>query len=177
MFDIMNQQRKFDPEVEQLAKFLAAFDKESDRGAALVAASMLDERLEQILSAFFIESAAAKDLVSGFNAPLGTFSSRALAAASLGLIQENEFKEITIIRKIRNEFGHGWEPLSFETDSISAYARKLPWRGPSEFEESASNRSRFNAAVALLLGDLMWRVRLVSSERCASRIWPQKMRE
>ena len=173
----MNQQRKSEPEVEQLGRFLAFFNKESDRGAALVAASMLDERLEQILSAFFIESSAAKELVSGFNAPLGTFSSRASAAAALGLIQDNEFKEITLIRKIRNEFGHGWEPVSFETENIAAHARKLPWRGPAEFEESADNRARFNAAVALLLTDLMWRVRLVSSERRAGRTWPHKTRE
>lgn len=173
----MNQQRKSEPEVEQLGRFLASFNKESDRGAALVAASMLDERLEQVLRAFFIESSAAKELVSGFNAPLGTFSSRASAAAALGLIQDNEFKEITLIRKIRNEFGHGWEPVSFETEHIAAHVRKLPWRGPAEFEESADNRARFNAAVALLLTDLMWRVRLVSFERCARRTWPHKTRE
>jgi mannitol operon repressor len=173
----MNQHRKSEPEVEQLGRFLASFNKESDRGAALVAASMLDERLEQILSAFFIESSATKELVSGFNAPLGTFSSRASAAAALGLIQDNEFKEITLIRKIRNEFGHGWEPVSFETENIAAYARKLPWRGPAEYEESADSPARFNAAVAMLLTDLMWRVRLVSSERRASRTWPHKTRE
>ena len=173
----MTQQRKSEPEVEQLGRFLASFNKESDRGAALVAASMLDERLEQILMAFFIESSAAKELVSGFNAPLGTFSSRASAAAALGLIQDNEFKEITLIRKIRNEFGHGWESVSFETENIALYARKLPWRGPAEFEKSANNRDRFNAAVALLLTDLMWRVRLVASERRTIRTWPHKTRE
>lgn len=172
----MNQPRKSEPEVEQLGRFLASFNKESDRGAALVAASMLDERLEQILNAFLIESSAAKELTSGFNAPLGTFSSRASAAAALGLIQDNEFKEITLIRKIRNEFGHGWEPLSFDAENIAVHARKLPWRGPAEYEATSSIRSRFNAAVALLLTDLMWRVQLVSSERRLSRTWPNKTR-
>lgn len=172
----MNQPLGSEPEVEQLGRFLAAFNKESDRGAALVAASMLDERLEQILNAFFVESSTGKELTSGFNAPLGTFSSRASAAAALGLIQENEFKEITLIRKIRNEFGHGWEPLTFEAECIEVHARKLPWRGPAEYEATANFRSRFNAAVALLLTDLMWRVRLVSSERRVSRTWPNKTR-
>lgn len=172
----MNPPRKSEPEVEQLGRFLASFNKESDRGAALVAASMLDERLEQILNAFFIESSEAKELVSGFNAPLGTFSSKASAVAALGLIQDNEFKEITLIRKIRNEFGHGWKPLSFEAENIAVHARKLPWRGPAEFEATADNRARFNAAVALLLTDLMWRVRLVSSERRDRKTWPNKAR-
>jgi mannitol operon repressor len=172
----MNYQWESEPEVERLAKFLDAFNKESDRGAALVAASMLDEQLEQILSVFLVESAAAKELVSGFNAPLGTFSSRASAASALGLIEDIEFKEITLVRKIRNEFGHVWEPVTFETESIAAHARKLPWRGPAEFEKSANNRARFNAAVALLLTDLMWRVQLVSAERRVRKVWPNKIR-
>ena len=172
----MNQKRTAEPELEQLGKFLATFNRESDRGAALVAASILDDRLQEILAAFFIESSAAKDLIAGFNAPLGTFSSRASAASALGLIQENEFKEITLIRKIRNEFGHGWEALTFESEKVSAHARRLPWLGPAEYEVTSDNRARFNAAVAILLTDLMWRVRLVSSERRKAKVWPNKSR-
>jgi mannitol operon repressor len=172
----MNQAHQTEPEIAQLGKFLASFNKESDRGAALVAASMLDDRLEQILNAFLIESSAAKDLISGFNAPLGTFSSRASATAALGLIQENEFKEITLIRKIRNEFGHGWESLTFESENVAVHARKLPWLGPAEFESTSNNRTRFNFAVAMLLTDLMWRVRLVAAERRSRKRWPNKSR-
>lgn len=172
----MNQAREVEPEIEQLGKFLASFNKESDRGAALVAASMIDDRLQQILIAFFIQSPTAKDLITGFNAPLGTFSSRASAAAALGLIQENEFREITLIRKIRNEFGHGWEPMTFESENLVIHARKLPWLGPAEFETTSDNRARFNFAVAILLTDLMWRVRLVATERRVARKWPHKSR-
>lgn len=172
----MSHARRTDTEIEQLAKFFASFNKESDRGAALVAASMLDDHLEKILTAFFVESSAARELISGFNAPLGTFSSRASAAAALGLIQENEFKEITIVRKIRNEFGHGWEPLTFESESVAALTRKLPWLGPAELEATSKNRGRFNFAIVALLTDLLWRVRLVSSERRTSKTWPNKSR-
>lgn len=164
------------PEVKQLGEFLATFNKESDRGAALVAASMLDERLQEILAAFFTDSTASRDLLAGFNAPLGTFSSRASAAYALGLIQENEFKEITIIRKIRNEFGHGWEPVSFESGAIASLAGKLPWLGPAEHEAGATLRSRFNFAIAILLTDLMWRSQLVAKERRAPKNWPNKSR-
>lgn len=172
----MNKMRKSEPEVEQLGKFLSTFNKESDRGAALVAASMLDDRLQEILAGFFIESSAAKDLIAGFNAPLGTFASRTSAAMALGLIQENEFKEINLIRKIRNEFGHGWEPLTFNSEVVAVHVKKLPWLGPAEFEKASSNRERFNAAVAILLTDLMWRTRLVSLERRETKIWPNKSR-
>jgi len=96
------------PEVKALGAFLAQFNKESDRGAALIAAAMLDDRLKDMLSSFLADTATAKELLSGFNAPLGTFSSRISAAHALGLLQDNELNEITLIRKIRNEFGHSW---------------------------------------------------------------------
>jgi hypothetical protein len=119
---------------------------------------------------------AHQDLLSGFNAPLGTFSARSSAAYALALMQENEFREITIIRKIRNEFGHDWQPLSFESGKVADLCRNLPWLGPAEHEEGASLRARFNYAVAILLTDLLWRVRLVRKERCVIRTWPNKAR-
>lgn len=166
--------KETEPEINELGKFLSAFNKESDRGAALVAASMLDNRLAEILRNFFLESEAAEELLSGFNAPLGTFASRALATYSLGLIEKNEFKEITIIRKIRNEFGHAWQPVSFETGRVADLCRQLPWGGPREYEVDSTLRSRFNFAVCMLLTDLLWRVRLVSKEKRKERIWPNK---
>jgi mannitol operon repressor len=167
---------KAEPEMIELGQFLAEFNRESDRGAALVAASMLDERLKEILHAFMLDSPASQELLSGFSAPLGTFSSRAVAAFALGLIQSNEFEEITIIRKIRNEFGHGWQPVPFETGRIADLCRNLPWLGPVEHENGGTCRGRFNFAVAILLTDLMWRVRLVEKERRVERRWPNRMR-
>lgn len=165
-----------EPEIQQLSHFLGEFNKESDRGAALVAASMLDERLQEILSNFLVQSPTSKELLGGFNAPLGTFSARAAAALSLGLIQENEFNEIALIRKIRNEFGHGWKPLSFESGRVADLCRQLPWLGPAEHEAGATVRARFNAAVAILLTDLLWRVHLVSKERRTLKVWPNRAR-
>jgi len=80
-----------EPEIQELAKFLSEFNKESDRGASLIAASYLEETLEEILRNFFSESEESEKLLSGFNAPLGTFSAKISAAYSLGLLQENEF--------------------------------------------------------------------------------------
>jgi mannitol operon repressor len=165
-----------EPEVQTLGYFLAEFNKETDRGAALVAASMLDERLKEILSAYLIENKEGEELLSGFNAPLGTFSARASMASALGLLQENEIKEITLIRKIRNEFGHDWQPQTFEKGKVADFCKQLPWLGPAEHEKGATLRSRFSAAVAILLVDLLWRVRLVRKEKRVARTWPNKAR-
>ncbi len=165
-----------EPEQADLGEFLAAFNAESDRGAALAAASLLDDRLHAILAAFFIESAASQQLLNGFNAPLGTFSARAAAAGALGLVDSRELQEITLIRRIRNEFGHKWRGVSFDSSPVRDLASQLPWRGPSEVEEGSTLRARFNTAVALLLVDLMWRARLVERERRQEKAWPNKTR-
>lgn len=165
-----------EPEVRQLGEFLNSFNEESDRGAALVAASMLDDRLHEILMAFLAEVPIKENLLSGFNAPLGTFAARTSVALALGLIQNNEYEEITIIRKIRNEYGHDWKPVSFETGVVAELCKKLPWSGPKEFETRSNLRSRFNSVVCMLLTDLLWRVRLVEKEKRTTKEWPHKAR-
>jgi len=163
-------------ELKELSEFLNEFNKESDRGAALNAAAVLDDWLSNILKEFLADNKSSENLLSGFNAPLGTFSAKAAAAHALGLIQDNEIEEITIIRKIRNEFGHSWKGISFDNQKIKDLTYNLPWLGPKELEENSTTRGRFNAAVAILLTDLMWRSRLVKKEKRQPRIWPNKSR-
>lgn len=162
--------------VIELSDFAQEFGRESSRGAALLAASLLDERLKEILQAYFVDSKVSKDLLDGFNAPLGTFASRVSLAYALGLIQKNEFDEITIIRRVRNEFGHKWKDVTFDTAHVADLCRKLPWLGPPGQPGENDPRSRFSVAVLILLTDLLWRETLVARERRTSRIWPNKAR-
>ena len=165
-----------EPEIQELSEFLNEFNKESDRGATLIAASVLDDWLQKIIKEFLVDNQSAKNLISSFNAPLGTFAAKVEAAHALGLIQDNEFQEITLIRKIRNEFGHSWQGVSFETPKVSDLTNKLPWLGPKELESDSSPRQRFNFAISILLTDLMWRSRLVVKEKRQVRKWPNKSR-
>jgi len=158
--------------------FLNEFHSESDRGAALVAASLLDEQLHNVLSAFFADVPTSKDLLEGMNAPLGTLSSRLSAAYSLGLIQENEYREINIIRRVRNEFGHKWKEIDFKTQKIHDLCMQLPWLGPDDCTESEKNdpRLRFNFEIAILAFDLIWRSVLVKQEKRQLKVWSNKIR-
>ena len=164
------------PEILELANFTQEFNRESDRGAALVAASLLDERLKGIIRKFFLDSKVSHDLLDGVNAPLGTFSARISAAYALGLIQKNEFDELNLVRKIRNEYGHKWKEVNFDDAPIADLCRSLPWSGPQDIGEKDKPRARFNFAIVALLTDLLWRERLVSRERRTERVWPNKMR-
>jgi len=165
-----------EPEMQELSEFLTEFNRESDRGATLNAAAVLDDWLEKIIGSFLCDNKSAKDLLNGFNAPLGTFSAKASAAHAFGLIEGNEFHEISLIRKIRNEFGHSWKGVSFESDKVAKLTNQLPWCGPTELESESSARQRFNFAIAILLSDLMWRSRLVAKNKLSTKAWPNKSR-
>jgi DNA-binding MltR family transcriptional regulator len=168
--------KEIEPETEELSKFLNVLNLENDRGLALVAAAMIDERLKDILQSFMADIEESNLLINGFNAPLGTLYSRTIACYSLGLIQKNEFEEITIIRKIRNDFGHEWTSTCFDDQSVIDRCSNLSWRGPKEYEESADAKSRFRTCVSMLLVDLMGRSRLVNKERRKDKHWPNKTR-
>lgn len=91
---------------------------ETDRGCALVAAAYLDHELGKLLRAFFVDDPSTADEFLGNNRPLGTFSSRIQACLLLGLLRKDQCRDLDLIRKIRNEFAHLSERLSFESPQI-----------------------------------------------------------
>jgi mannitol operon repressor len=112
-------------DIKYFSAFLAEFQKETDRGAALVGAALIDTRLDAVLRSHLVDSKAVDELMEGGNAPLGTFSSRIKMAYALGLITELEFDECEIIRRIRNYFAHGVHGLTFQDQKLSALCNNL----------------------------------------------------
>lgn len=91
--------------------------KESDRGCAILAASLIAEALERLLRAFGRHSKSdvkkhIDPLFRGY-APLATLSGRAQVAFALGLLPRQTLEEITFVRKMRNAFAHEWGPIDF----------------------------------------------------------------
>jgi hypothetical protein len=90
-------------------------------------------------------------LIDGFNAPLGTFSSRIKAAYSLGLIENEQFEDLEHLRKIRNEFAHSWRPTSFAHPSIAAHIEKLNYSSIDDtFPESSFDKIRTSISSILV---------------------------
>lgn len=96
------------------SEFLKEFQAETDRGAALVGAALIDDRLERLLRSHFLEAKESSELLNGANAPLGNFSARIKAAYCLGLITDLECHECDVIRRVRNEFAHKLHGLTFQ---------------------------------------------------------------
>ncbi|MFT5592783.1 MAG: mannitol operon repressor [Oceanicoccus sp.] len=157
---------------EDLASFVKELQSETDRGLPLVGAALIDEKLSKTLESYFIKSKATKKLLSDANAPLGALSARIELTYALGLIDQFEYQEIGLIRKIRNEFAHVRHGLSFEDERIKGLCTSLKSSLP-EGSDHPTNTARFrlvNAIVCIVLR-LYYRPEWVAKEQRETRNW------
>jgi mannitol operon repressor len=163
-----------DEDRKDFTAFLREFQDETDRGAGLVGAAVIDDRLLETLGAFMVSNKAASALLDGGTAPLGTFSSRIDATFALGLISDHEHRECHIIRRIRNEFAHRKHGVTFMDEKIRALCDTLQSDlpgGRDGFREKP--RQVFINAVVLISLGLTYRAEWVAKEKRTSRSsWP-----
>lgn len=116
---------KPDQSLADLNRFLSLIGKQDDRAVVLSLATFIEDTLGRLLLAYFRNCKATKDLILGFNAPLGTLGSRIKAAYSFGLVTQEQHKDMDLLRKIPNEFAHDWEGVTLERNDIKALAGEL----------------------------------------------------
>ena len=95
-----------------LNRFLSLVGTQDDPSMILALATFLEDTLGRLLLAYLRSCKAARELVEGFNAPLGTFGARTKAAYAFGLLTKAQYEDIEILRKVRNQFAHNWEGVS-----------------------------------------------------------------
>lgn len=111
---IKGSSAKIEPEA-----YLASLNNESDRGAIILAATLIDDALIEALSKLLsgINSDEA-DRLFGYRGPLGTFSSRIILAQGLGIYSRRVRKQIEIIKEMRNIAAHAHLMVDFNTPQI-----------------------------------------------------------
>ena len=118
-----HQFEKFDKDfpqhLKEVGEFHESLKQETDRGCALMIASFLDSKLENLLRAGFVSSPKVADENLGISGPLGTFSTRIDMSYLLGIIGPKIQRDLHLMRKIRNIFGHDYKLLSFNDDRVS----------------------------------------------------------
>jgi mannitol operon repressor len=107
--------RKANLDLKELIRFLESVKKESDRGAVLILAALLDDLLELSIRSLLLDHVRTDQLLD--NGPLGSLGSRALAAFVLGILSESEYQECERVRKVRNVFAHEVD-CTFETTKV-----------------------------------------------------------
>jgi DNA-binding MltR family transcriptional regulator len=122
-----------------------------DRGLVLSLAAFAEEALGELLNAFMTPSDATTQLIEGFNAPLGTFSSRIKAAYAIGLITKEQFLDLERLRKIRNEFAHSWKPVDISKQKVAALIDSMAFsRIDDHFPNTLSEKMRSSMSCLLV---------------------------
>jgi mannitol operon repressor len=161
------------PHLKEFFPFLHDLRFESDRGAVLLCCAYLDDLLRDVLASFLVNGEEATRLLEGFNAPLGTFSARITAAYAMALITDHEFKELTTLRKVRNEFAHS-KTAAFSDQKIADLCANLAYSVPdTKGKPEVSPALRFNSAAVGLINSLGNRAFYAERERRQPKAWPR----
>lgn len=92
--------------------------EQSDRAAAILAVSFLEDRLAALLQAWLVDEPNIVSKMFSGSGPLATFSAKIDMGLLLGILEKSRHRELHLIRDIRNKFAHGLEALTFETPRI-----------------------------------------------------------
>jgi DNA-binding MltR family transcriptional regulator len=92
------------------------FHDESDRAAAILGATYLETLLGKLLRTKFVQSPST-EMFSGHGL-LASFSSRVDIAYALGLFDEDVYRDLNLIRRIRNDFAHNIDYATFAEPAI-----------------------------------------------------------
>lgn len=92
--------------------------QESDCGFALIAAAWIDDSIQDVIRSRFIDNKKSVDELIVGDAPLATFSARIKLLYCMGIITDDEKKDLNIIRAIRNIFAHQRGRVSFTTREV-----------------------------------------------------------
>jgi DNA-binding MltR family transcriptional regulator len=115
----------FPKHFQEVMEFRFSLNSETDRGCALMVASFLEHKLGRLLEAILVDDSKVVSELFSHSVPLGTFSSRIDIAYAMGLIGPATRRDINLIRKIRNEFGHSHQTLKFTDDRIRNRCKEL----------------------------------------------------
>jgi hypothetical protein len=99
---------------------------QTDRGAAIIASSLIENSLRDALVARFLPlNNEFRDNMFGSRGFLGSFAAKIDMGLAVGLYQRPAHRDLTQIRRVRNEFAHNIEPLSFESPGVKKLCDRI----------------------------------------------------
>ncbi|MCE7982443.1 MAG: hypothetical protein DYG89_14715 [Caldilinea sp. CFX5] len=109
---------------ENHRQIIQELEAQTDRGAAIIGASLIDKQLEEAIRVRLLCNSATKELFK-LSGPMHSFSAKINLAFALGLYGSHVYNDLNLIRKIRNDFAHFEIPINFTTQSISNRCSEL----------------------------------------------------
>ncbi|HLJ48440.1 MAG TPA: MltR family transcriptional regulator [Bryobacteraceae bacterium] len=140
-------------------RFIEDLQKETDRGVALVGAAFLDDAVRALIRAALIRISDTADRLFVYPRPLHSFDARIDLAYCMGLIGKVMYKDLGVVREIRNRFAHQHSPASFDDPETSVLCDKFQSAGISECSSwlRLNARGRFTLAVVQLTSHILIR--------------------
>lgn len=106
---------------EQLSAAIDDINEQTDRGAAIIAAGILDEILDVCLQNRMLELSRKRyDALFQPDKPLGSFNAKIELGYALGFYSADGLKTLHGIREVRNKFSHRIEPIKFDHEEVSS---------------------------------------------------------
>ncbi len=133
----------------------AALDEllsQSDRGCAIVGASIIESLLERLLRDSMIQE-VNPDIFTAYG-PLGSLRAKIDLAHALGLLDATSTKDLHRIRKIRNAFAHSLTLSSLGDSPACEHVREILFSRSIITKLPTSARVDFQSAVAVQMGFL-----------------------
>ena len=143
-------------DMERVYDYYTELSKESDRGAAILAAATFEGWISAIIMGYFVKLNSELERKLLEYGPLSTFSAKIDFAFALGLYNKPTRKNLHIIRNIRNQFSHSTEPMKFENESISVLCRKLDIGDTSDLDNSRTKYLKFLERAQGTIGEDLW---------------------
>jgi len=154
-----------DAPVQRFRDFFAFYSNEPDRSAAILVPAKLDSQLLLCLQRKLLPPKKEnEDPLLRSDRALGTFSSRIEMCYRLGIIDADFTAALHLVRKIRNEFAHGFDAQGFTTpqhkDRLIELAR--PIRDTEYFQtamdivrpSNGEERSQYLVVTGMMTGGL-----------------------
>lgn len=137
---------------EHLPDIFDELDNQSDRGAALIAAALVEDYLKKAMRSRMADFRNFDQIIfDNEGAPLGTFASRTKMARALNVIGPLAESHLVAIRKIRNQFAHSVLKIDFQNELIAKECDKLlPDDNPDWKPQFSPARRRYTGSIILM---------------------------
>ena len=145
--------------------FFNTINKGGEIAVVIVGAAVLDELLKRMLIFFLANKSTGKKMLDHDTKPFGTFSKRIISSYVLGLINKEEFDDLTNIRKIRNEFAHNFNTASFTDHEIVKLCNKLISKDKKLFIDIMSPFDKFKLSLVFMSQILVLRPTLIEPRK------------
>jgi len=151
----MAKRSELPPDLQEVGSILDQLKSESDRGAALIGAALIDDSLSYYIRSKLVDDdKAIKELMVG-DVPCGTFSAKIKLAYCVGWIGHDLRTDLDRVRGVRNDFAHDRSGMTFDTQSIKdrcAVFKTIELHNQFSFSKVESARNAYIIACAFLAG-------------------------